>query len=182
MVNNLTIMSPFLNKPFEKLHLADLSRETNIPHPTARLHLEELVNENILIKTHKGRLTLYELNFNNHQLIDYLTILEKQKLIKKCDDLLFNELVEELKKLKKDCLIFGSASKNLKKATDIDIIILSKKIPKKIENISKKLNKNLHCLNIISLNQINSALRAEILNKHLIVNGTERFLKWLIKN
>ena len=86
MVKKVTIyqaLEPFLNKPLEKLHLADLSREMKEPHPTLRLWLNELEQQGILRKEHKGRLTLYSLNLENQNILDYLVISEKNKLIKK---------------------------------------------------------------------------------------------------
>src|SRR3989344_2117100 len=100
MVNKLTIygvLSPFLNRPKEQLHLADIARTLKSPHPTVRLYLHTLEKQGILIKTNKGRLTLYALNFRSPLLSSYLLIAEKERVIQETHhNLLFNAILEKV--------------------------------------------------------------------------------------
>ena len=57
-VTTTVVLEPFLNEPLDKLHLADISRQINQPHPTVRQHLNYLEQQGILIKEIKGRNTL----------------------------------------------------------------------------------------------------------------------------
>ena len=90
MVKKLTIekkvLEPFLTRPREKLHLADISRSLDQPHPTVRLWLNQLEAKGILKKEFKGRLTLYSLNFSHPNILDYLVIAEKNKLVRKSEE------------------------------------------------------------------------------------------------
>ena len=186
MVEKLTIVEaiePFLNKLGQSIHLANICKELNQPHPTVRLKLNTLLKYGVLKKTYKGRLTLYSLNLDHPNLIDYLTIAEKNKLILKCQkELLFREIVKFLRE--QDCLnsaiIFGSAVYNLKKANDVDVLIVGKVDNKKFNDFSNKINKKLHIITLTNFNDVSVSLKKEILTKHLIVAGTEQVLRWLL--
>ena len=186
MVRNITIWSylePFL-KTNEPLHLADISKQLNEPHPTVRNYLNYFEKKGILIKKNKGRLTLYQINLESQNLINYLVIAEKEKLIRKTDkDLILNEIVAFLnKKLSNQkALIFGSATKSLKKANDVDLLIVGKiNFEDELEELSKRLNVKLHLLNPLNLKSISETLKKEIIKKHLIINASEEVIRWLI--
>jgi len=186
MVNKLTVdvLEPFLTKPNEKLHLAQISRETKTPHPTARLWLNELEKEGILRKDFQGRLTLYSLNLDSPLLIDYLTIAEKKKLIRKCkESLILKEINRELKEAlgpKTLGLIFGSAAEKIEDAKDVDLLIIGKQELKIVKQIERKINKQLHIISVYSTNQLTKTFKEEIIKKHLLIQGSEEILKWLI--
>ena len=184
MVNKLTILEclePFLTKPTETLHLADIARLTNTPHPTLRLWLNNLEKQGILRKTYKGRLTLYELNLDNN-IIDYLTIAEKNKLIKICEKhLILKELTNFIQKnTNRNAIVFGSSADNFNKANDIDLLITGRIDKKKLKEFSKKFNKEIHLINVKNLNKISKSLKQEIIKKHLIIKGSEQILRWML--
>ncbi len=166
-------------KPFtqtkEFLHLADISRQLKEPHPTVRKYLNSFEKEGLLIKDIKGRLTLFKLNRDHPLIIDYLTIIEKEVLIKRCKkNLIINEIVSNCHI--GNTLIFGSAS-NSNKFNDIDLLTTSE-INK--TNIEEKINKKIHIIKVKSLNEVNNSLKNEIFKKHLIINGSEEIIKWLL--
>ena len=183
MVKKLTILEPFLSMPFEKLHLAEISREINEPHPTARQWLNALEKQGVLRKEHKGRLTLYSLNLNNPNITDHLVMSEKNKLIKKCAKwLVLGEIASWIGKNTKEndkALIFGSAAEEFNKANDVDILIAGKN-PKGLKDFAKKFNKELHIIHVNSLEKVSGALKAEIIAKHLLIKGSEDFLRWML--
>ncbi|MBW2976153.1 hypothetical protein KY347_01755 [Candidatus Woesearchaeota archaeon] len=187
MVKKLTIftaLGPFLVKPREKLHLARISREINEPHPTVRQWLNMLEHKGVLKKEYQGRLTLYSLNLQNPNIITYLVLSEKFKLLKKCEkwpvfweivsniNLKFNENVK--------VLIFGSAAESFSNANDIDMLIVGKQDLKEIKKLAKRLNKGLHIIQVKSLNKISQSLKNEILKKHLLVKGSEDLVRWML--
>ena len=184
MVNNITILTPFLTRPYEKIHLAEISKLTNIPHPTARLWLKEFEQKGVIKKEIKGRLSLFSLNFAHPNIIDYLIILEKDNLINKCEDLLIRELRNCFNQ--KDCqiIIFGSAVNDIKKANDVDLVIIGKYDKKFIGKLAKMLNKKLHIINSKNFENLTGTLKKEILKKHILVNICERTVKELfgVKN
>lgn len=185
MVNNLTTLSvlePLLFKQ-EWMHLAEISRESKMPHPTARIYLNDFEKEGVVIKQIKGRLTLYKLNQNNPLIVDYATLIEKNKLVKRCSkDVLLKEIVSFLHKFDNLFIIFGSASINLKTANDIDLIIIGDFDKNKFKEVEKKHGFKFHLISMDRLEEISQGLKKEIKDKHLIIQGSEKIIKWMLIN
>jgi len=186
MVNNLTIniLEPFLTKPKEKLHLAQISREMNIPHPTARLWLNKLERQGIIRKEIKGRLTLHSLNLENPDTISHIIIAEKSKLIRKGEEsIILRELISDLQQELEEntnALIFGSAAEKPGEAEDIDLLIIGKIDEGEIKKLSDKNNKKIHMINVKSTKNITRTLKEEIIKKHIIIKGSEEIVRWMI--
>ena len=187
MVKKVTIINaldPFLSRPNQELHLAEISRIIKEPHPTARQWLNDLQRKGVLLRGYKGRLTLYKLDLNNHSIVSHMVIAEKDRLIRNCEkSLLLKELTNNLIPILDEhtlCLIFGSASEDLEKAGDIDILIVGKVDESKIKHISSRLNKELHMINVSSLSKISKTLKEEIIKKHLLIQGSESILRWML--
>ena len=186
MVEKLTILQaldPFLTRFSEQLHLAYISRELSEPHPTLRQWLNALEIKGVLKKQYKGRLTLYSLNLKHPNIIDYLVIAEKGKLIRKCEEsVVLAELVSSLYSLQENVkvLIFGSAADSFNHAQDIDILIIGKTDVRALHDMGKRINKEIHIIQGGSLEKISKPLRGEIIKKHLLVKGSEDFLRWMI--
>ncbi|MBW2981888.1 hypothetical protein KY343_03340 [Candidatus Woesearchaeota archaeon] len=187
MVKKLTILKvlePFLCKPKESLHLAEISREINEPHPTARQWLNKLEREGVLRKQFKGRLTMYSLNLDNYNIMDYLIIAEKNKLITLCSKeprlkeftFFINSSFEENTK----ALIFGSSIDSVKKAEDIDLLIIGKAGENKIKDFAKRINKEIHIIKVSRLDKISKSLKEEIIKKHVIIKGSEDIIRWIL--
>lgn len=186
MVKKLTIikaLEPFLVKPKEALHLADISRSLKEPHPTVRQWLNALEKKGMLKKSFKGRLTLYSLNFDSPLLMDYLVIAEKSKLVEKCEHSLVLKEVSSFISLdlseNSKALIFGSAAESFNSAGDIDLLITGNADLKELKKLSEKLGKELHIIPVQSLSKVSSALKTEIIKKHLIIKGSEDIARWL---
>ena len=187
MVKKVTIINaldPFLSRPNQELHLAEISRIIKEPHPTARQWLNDLQRKGVLLRGYKGRLTLYKLDLNNHSIVSHMVIAEKDRLIRNCEkSLLLKELTNNLIPILDEhtlCLIFGSASEDLEKAGDIDILIVGKVDESKIKHISSRLNKELHMINVSILSKISKTLKEEIIKKHLLIQGSESILRWML--
>jgi hypothetical protein len=181
MDKNLTkwfYIQPFLFTK-ESIHLLEISRKLKKNHATIRNHLNEFVKEGFLKMENKGRLTLYKINNEFPLFIDYISIAEKEFLIQKCSkNNILKELISDLHKIsKKPMILFGSIVEDYNKAEDIDIITLEYIDFKKLEN---KYNKEFHNIKIKDLTDIKPALKEEIYKKHIIINGVEETLKWLI--
>ncbi|HJX49894.1 MAG TPA: hypothetical protein VJ438_00355, partial [Candidatus Nanoarchaeia archaeon] len=116
-------------------------------------------------------------------LLDYLVLAEKEKLIAQCQkDLILKEIVgflHELLNHENKALIFGSATINARKARDIDMLITGKFEESKIKELEKRINIEFHLINTKDLNFVTPTLKKEILNKHLIIQGSEEIVKWL---
>jgi len=184
MVNKLTIASylePFLNTEGE-IHLSELARKVGKNHTVVRLYANALEKQGILEKKLIGRLTMYKLK-SSPILLDYLVIAEKEKLIAQCQrDLILKEIVgflHDILNSENKALIFGSAIINARKAGDIDILITGKFDDSKLKELEKRLNVEIHLINQ-NLSNITSTLKKEILTKHLIIQGSEEVIRWLI--
>ena len=94
--------------------------------------------------------------------------------IKEVVDFLHNTLSEDNK-----AAIFGSSVKDAKKAGDIDILLIGK-INFDIKQLERNINKKVHLINVKKLEDVSPALKEEIKSKHLIVQGCEEIIKWLI--
>jgi predicted transcriptional regulator len=178
MVRRLTIwlyLEPLLYSQ-DYLHLAEISKKLNKNHTTVRQYLNHFEKQGILLKAKKGRLSLYKLNLSNPLIVHYLALAEKEILTEKCEgNLLLKEFVSFLNQNLDEnnkSLIFGSASQNIKKANDIDLLITGKiNFQKKIKDFESKFNIEVHLINVKSLN---------LINKHLLISGSESIIKWLI--
>lgn len=184
-VTTIAVLEPFLNRPFEKHHLAEISRDIDQPHPTVRQHLNNLEHQGILIKDAKGRLTLYSLNLDNPLIFHYLSMSECGRLIKAAGmNLVFKEIVSFFKDNTKETdfvIVFGSAVIDFKDANDVDILVAGDMAYKDgIDELAGRLNRKIHLLNVKSLDDVNDALKKEILAKHLIIQGMDGVLRWLI--
>ena len=176
-------LEPFV-KTDEWLHLADVSRQLKEPHPTVRNYLNYFEKKALLIKQVKGRLTIYRLNKNNPLLIHYLVLVEKERLIAACEDLLIQEFVSFLDKHIDEntkVILFGSSVENSRKAEDLDLIISGDvDFKDKLKDFEDKFNKKIHLINVKNLHDITDTLKKEIIKKHIIINGVEEVIKWLI--
>ncbi len=181
MVKKVSIWSTLEPLLYNKeLHLAEISKKLNKPHTTVRKQLEMFEKMGLVEKRTIGKLSFYKLK-KIPLIIDYLTIIEKEKLIRRCnEELALKEIVEFFHNFNNPMIIFGSAVRSLKEANDIDLIILGKFNSNSLIQLEKKLNIKFHILNVKTLKQINEALKKEIIKKHLIIQGSEEWIKWMI--
>lgn len=170
-------LQPFLFTK-EGIHLRDISRKLGQNHSTVRIYLQEFVKRGFLKITKKGNLTFYEINYMFPLVIDYLSIAEKEFLIlKSSKNRVLQEIIHDLHLFSGTLILFGSSVEDFSKANDIDILC-DNKID--FSTIEKKYNKEVHAISVDSLEDINPALKKEIIKKHLIINNTEGVVKWLI--
>jgi len=186
MVRNKTkwfFLEPFLNKDRE-IHLSELSRMLKTSHTIVRRYLMDYEKQGFLKKEIIGRQTFYKLNFEFPLIIDFLSIVEKEKLIRHTNsNLLLKELVYSLHKVELPIIIFGSFSEEQKtRSKDIDLLIIgkiNKKNQKILKEIESKINKKMHIINVNEFKEVTKVLKKEILSKHLIINNSELILRWL---
>lgn len=186
MVKELTIVKPlipFLSRPKETLHLSFIAKEIGEPHPSVRLWLANLEALGLLRKSSKGRLTLFALNYEQELLLEYLVLTEKIQLIRRAEqELLLKEIILFIHTSlseNSNAVLFGSAVVSIKNASDIDILVTGKYNQKAFSVFSKKINKQIHIINLRSLANVSLSLKNEIIKKHLILKGSEDILRWL---
>ena len=161
------------------IHLAEISRKLKMNHVTVMKRLRIFEKLGIIKKERIGKQTFYSIK-NSPLLVDYLTIVEKERLIEKCKrDLIIREVVSFFHKFDNPIIIFGSSVLSTKKANDIDILIVGR-FKGDVERIQKKLNIKIQIINVSHLRNVNNALKKEIIKKHIIVQGSEEVIKWMV--
>ncbi len=181
MVKKVSIwltLEPLLD--FEAKHLAEISRILRKPHTTVRKQLLIFEKMGLVKKEKKGRQTFYKLR-KTPLIIDYLTIIEKERIVRKCKkELVLKEVIEFLHSFNNPILIFGSSVSSIEKAEDVDVLIIGKFNRERLKTFEKKINLRFHITNVHSLREISETLKKEIMKKHLIIQGSEEWIKWLI--
>ena len=169
----------FLDEP---IHLAEISRKLKRSHATIRKQLLIFEKKGLVTKEKKGRQIFYKLRKESPLFLDYLSVIEKERLIRECEkDLVLKEIVAYLhKNFNNKIIIFGSSVTSMKDANDFDILIIGKFLVKKIKNIEKRLNIKFHIIGVDNLEEVDQSLKKEIIKKHLIVEGGEELIKWMI--
>jgi DNA-binding transcriptional ArsR family regulator len=164
----------------EERHLAEISKQLKKPHTTVRKQLAVFEKIGLVEKRKKGRQTFYKIK-QIPLLLDYLTIIEKEKLLARCkEELVLKEIVSYIHKFNNPAIIFGSTVNSVRNARDIDILVIGKFNKKDIQILEKKLNIKFHLINLKNLEEISEALKEEIKKMHLIIQGSEEFIRWLI--
>lgn len=186
MVKKITktiIIALFTSDYGRKYYLREFGVLLKKPHQTIKPYVEELVKERILIKNIRKNIIEYDLNFKSKQVYDYLVIAEKHRLIERLEeDTLLKVLYEKLSSffIDNSFLIFGSSVEKLEKGSDIDLLVIGKlNIDKEIKQFENIYNKKIHRIQIDSLNKLTDTFIKEIYNKHLILNNTEKIVRFL---
>ena len=190
MVNKITktkIIRLFANNYEKRYYLREIASLLKKPHQTVKPYVESLTKERILIKNQRKNIVEYTLNFNNNQLIDYLVIAEKERLIKRLnEDTLLKTFLEKISAyfIKNTFLIFGSSTEKIQRSSDIDLLIIGNvnksRIEKSISEFEKIYNKKIHKVQISDLSKLTHALTKEIYKKHLIFNNTEQIVRFFV--
>ena len=185
MVNKYTYLEMYLNEINKKISLREFEKYFNKPHQTIKTHLQQLVDEKILLVEKMDRFRFYSLNFKNNLLKEYLSICEKERLILFLNrNILFKRLYEFIWKhlTKNKVLIFGSAV-DTKEFNDIDIFIISndKKIRATIDEFMQTYSVKIHVVQSNEKN-ITSHFIKELKKKHIMLNEHDYFIEVLYKD
>ena len=76
-------------------------------------------------------------------------------------------------------LIFGSAAEEFQTANDVDVLIAGRGDANGIRERGKTLGKETHIIQVKTLAKVSPALRSEVIKKHILINGTEEFVRWM---
>ena len=179
---NIEIINLFLTDYNKKYYLRELAQLLKKPHQTIKPYVNSLVKENILLKNERMNITEYSLNFNNKQIYDYLTIAEKEKLIKRLnEDSIIKILSEKLFPFftNNTFVIFGSTVIKTQRDSDIDLLVIgNKNIKETIEDFEEIYNKKIHKVQVNKFDKLSLTIIKEIYKKHLILNNTEQIIRY----
>jgi predicted nucleotidyltransferase len=161
-------------------YLREIARLLGTSHQTIKPYVESLVRKKILQKHKRTNVVDYRLNWSNPKSFDMVVIAEKEKLMRTLEDApLLEALYEKVSTLFKKVtfVIFGSAVDNVKKAADIDLLIVGRK-PGIINEFEEVYNKKVHLVSVSTLSNLRTTLAREIYRKHLICNNTESVVNY----
>jgi DNA-binding transcriptional ArsR family regulator len=179
-ITNWAYLEPLVYER-EFVHLSKVSRALGKNHTVVRQYLNYFERQGIVKKKNVGKMTLYKLAENNPLIVQVISLIEKEKLIRKCENLMLKEIIGFINSNKHaPVLIFGSFIDNPKKAEDVDILIIGQKGSHDFKKLEDKINKKIHLIRAESFDEVDSALKEEIRNKHLILNNVEEVVIWLI--
>ena len=140
---SMKIMQYFFNKPYEQIHLRELSRKTKINIYSTKKIADELVNQNILIEKRQGNQRLLQANTDN-QFFKQLKIAFSIKNI--IDTQILTFLKEKIPAIS-SITLYGSTSQGKDdENSDIDLLIVGQKTKIDISKFEKKLNKEINLL------------------------------------
>lgn len=188
MVKKITktrILDLYLNDYNQKFYLREIASLLNKPHQTLKPYLEKMVAEKVLVRTERKNIVDYALNLKETRTYDYLIIAEKERLIRRLDkDALLKIFFEKMSLffVKNTFIIFGSSVKELRKGSDLDLLVIGKqKVDSAIKDFEAVYNKEVHLVKVPNLNKLTQTsftLTKEIYQKHLILNNTEQIIRF----
>lgn len=176
------IMKVFLKGYNKEIYGRELVKKTNLSQKNIALTLGELEKKGILKARVSGNIKYYSLNFLNPLIKDYLEIFENYRKA---------EFFEENKKLIDFCrqinteifCIFGSYAKGtFGKESDLDVFVAGKYDSQKIVDIGKSYGYKVQVFGM-SFNDFRKSVRKknvliqEVLENHVLFNGTDKFLE-----
>jgi len=183
MVRKFTsIIGLFLNDYGRKYYLGEMASLLKKPHQTIKPYAEELVKEGIVLKVERKNIVEYSLKFKDKRVYEYIIIAEKEKLLEKLKkEAILGVLYEKLSYFFDENIfvIFGSASEEVKKGSDIDLLIIGKKnVNKEIKQFEEVYNKKIHKVQVNDASELTLTLVKELYKKHLILNNTEKLVRF----
>ncbi len=184
MVRNITkweLLFPYLSDYRRSLILADFEREIGKPHQTLKKYIDKLVDENVLRVEGRGKHRKYRLNEECYLLFHYLSISEKlmtHKFLK--EETLLKRLYEIISPHMSDAkiLVFGSYA-NKREGEDIDLLVVgerNEKMDKDLKDFSETY-KHIHKIHVSGKDNLNKRFIKEVHKKHIILNGTDYFVR-----
>ena len=185
MVDYYTYLELYIDDIRKSVSLSEFEKHFQIPHQTVKVHLSSLVKKRILLEEKKPRLRVYSLNREHPLLKEYLSIMEKERLIAFLEkNALFSRLHMSLTPYfsSNKILLFGSAVEK-KDFSDIDILILSKDktVHVALKNISATYTVKFHIIQTDESHLTNVFLQ-EVRKKHIFLNNHDYFIELLYEH
>jgi len=140
---SMKIMLYFFNKPYEQIHLRELSRKTKTNIYTTKKIADELANQKILLEKRQGNQRIFQVNIDNQ----FFKQLKIAFSIKSLIDLQILTFLEEKIPAITSITLYGSTSQGKDdEKSDIDLLIIGQKTKIDISKFEKNLNKEINLL------------------------------------
>lgn len=181
--NFFEIVNLFIQNRNNFLYGREIAKKLKKPQKTIQNLLNELENENILIKKVSGRNLNFILNLNSIDLKETLLLTEVLKVKKLKKNFEIAQIINEIENyFNCPVLIFGSYAKNYyNEESDLDILILGKE-NKNFKKIQSKYIIKINPIYLLKkefekgLNKDND-FEKEVLRNHILVKKQEYFIK-----
>jgi len=174
MSKELDVMELYLDDYSKTFSGRTIAGKTALSPQTALSNLNQMVKEQILSFTVRGRNKEYKLNLENLQTRIMLEMAESYKAIRRLQNKELNILLSETAPYCESIILFGSfASWTETKDSDIDLVIVGRADKGKIRQIRNKYSREIN-IEFISLSDLKKsfkekkALAIEILKKHIL--------------
>ncbi len=164
--NRYKVLKVFLESPLEKFGLREISKMTKISPVSVMNYLKEFEKEELIKKETRKNLPVYSGMRDNSKFIFY----KKLSILSELNNSGVVEYIWE-KVSPQAIVLYGSFARGESiENSDIDLFILGKEIPIKLENFEKILNKKIHLLFSETLREVRKELKNNILNG-IILSG-----------
>ena len=140
---SMKIMQYLFNKPYEQIHLRELSRKTKISVYSTKQIIDDLVNQKILIEKRQGNQRYVKPNMENQFFIQ-LKIAFSIKKIQESE--ILQHLEEEIPAISSITLYGSTAQGKDDEKSDIDLLIIGQKTKIDISKYEKKIGKEINLL------------------------------------
>ncbi len=163
--NRTKLLEVFFDNPIPEgigFQLRELSRTIELAPKSVKIYLEELENENLILKK-EHRIHKYPIYYANRD-NEYFRFLKKLNLIKRIKeigllDFLYNKCMPDT------IILFGSASKGEDiKTSDIDIYMQSKEKELNLKKYEKELKRKINLFFETNFNKLSKELKNNIIN------------------
>ncbi len=158
--NKYKILKIFLENPTEQWRLRQISKECKIAPLSVMNYLKEFEKEDLIKKTIKNKIPLYQSNQDNENFKVYKKIsiiyeINESKLI----DFLWEKLAP------KAIILYGSQAKGEStEQSDIDLFIIGKGKKIDLYQFEKKLKKTIHIIFEEDIKKISNELKNNLIN------------------
>ena len=174
-------MFPYLPDYRRSLILADFERELGKPHQTLKNYVTQLINENILRVEGEGKHRKYRLNTESSLIFHYLSVSEKMRTDEFLGrDTLVKRLYEKILPFMSHTrfMIFGSYAVE-RECEDIDLLIMGK-LTERLEKVLDEFGNvyiPVHKTHVKDKEELDRRFKKELHKKHIILNGTDYFVR-----
>ena len=140
---SMRIMQYFFEKPYEQIHLRELSRKTNTSTYSTKTIIDELVNQRILLEKKQGNQRCMTSNMENQ----FFRQIKIAFSIKKIQDSQIIQHLEEKIPAISSIILYGSTAQGKDdEKSDIDLLIIGQKTKIDISKYEKVTNKEINLL------------------------------------
>lgn len=152
------ILELFFKCPKKIFHIREISRLSKLAAPSVRIHLDELIKENLVLKLKEGLYGGYKADINKN-----FKLLKQQNTVLILNLGCVKYIEDEI--MPKSIVLYGSASIGEDdEESDIDLFIESKEIDLDLSKFEKILNRKIHLFFKENFKDLSKELKNNIIN------------------